>query len=63
MTQTFYKGSHGIILVYDCTSEESFKNVSYWMTQIDSHATKGVARMLVGNKCDMDSKVITTEMG
>ena len=32
VTQTFYKGSHGIILVYDCTNEESFKNVAYWMT-------------------------------
>ena len=33
------------------------------MTQIDTHATKGVSKMLIANKCDMDTRVVTEEQG
>ena len=33
------------------------------MTQIETHATKGVSKILIGNKCDMDTRVVTTEQG
>ena len=54
----------GIILVYDCTDEQTFNNIRNWIKQIETHAAKDVAKILVGNKCDReDEKVITTEMG
>ena len=54
----------GIILVYDCTDEQTFNNIRNWIKQIETHAAKDVAKVLVGNKCDRtDEKVITTEMG
>ncbi len=54
----------GIILVYDCTDEQSFNNVRNWIKQIETHASKDVVKALVGNKCDKeDEKVVTTEMG
>lgn len=53
----------GIILVYDCTEEKSFSNISNWMKQIEQHASKDVAKVLVGNKCDKEDKVIDYETG
>ena len=54
----------GIILVYDCTDEQSFNNIRNWIKQIETHAAKDVAKILVGNKCDReDEKVISTEQG
>ena len=31
ITQTYYKGAMGIILVYDCTEETTFNNIQNWL--------------------------------
>ena len=31
ITQTYYKGAMGIVLVYDCTEESTFNNISNWL--------------------------------
>ena len=63
ITQTYYKGAMGIILVYDCTDQQTFNNISNWLKQIDQHANSNVAKVLVANKCDRPDKVIETERG
>ena len=34
ITKTYYKGAHGIILTYDVTDINSFKNIRNWIKQI-----------------------------
>merc|ERR1712196_667588 len=63
ITQTYYRGAGGIFLVYDTTNKDSFSNIENWISNIDKHADVKVQKMLIANKCDMDGKVITTEMG
>ena len=63
ITQTYYKGAMGIILVYDCTEEVTFNNILNWLKQIETHACPGVAKVLVANKTDLPGRVITTERG
>lgn len=53
----------GIVLLYDCTSEDSFSNVRNWVRQIEIHANSKVKRLLVANKSDMANKVISSEQG
>ena len=53
----------GIILVYDCTEESTFGNITNWLKQIETHASSGVAKVLVANKTDLPNKVISTEQG
>ena len=38
------------------TNQESFDNVIMWSMSIELHANKGVAVILVGNKCDLEAE-------
>ncbi|CAJ0941556.1 unnamed protein product, partial [Mesorhabditis belari] len=60
ITSTYYRGTHGVIVVYDVTSGESFGNVKRWLHEIDSNC-ENVQKILVGNKCEDSSKRIVLE--
>ena len=64
LTKNFYKSADGIIVVYDITDENSFKNVRVWMKQIDEYGNNKTCKILVGNKCDdVEKRKISTDEG
>ena len=64
ITKNYYKGAHGIILIYDVTEQKSFDNVKNWMAQIKEEVSERVSIVLVGNKIDdEDNRKISTEQG
>merc|ERR1712137_311615 len=63
ITHAYYRGAKGIFLVYDVTNELSFRHVKVWMDNIEKLADDSVSIMLIGNKCDSNKRVISTERG
>ncbi|XP_061387788.1 ras-related protein Rab-35 [Musca vetustissima] len=61
ITSTYYRGTHGVIVVYDVTNGESFANVRRWLDEIQNNCDV-VNKVLVGNKNDdPERKVVITE--
>lgn len=55
ITNQYYKGADGIILVYDVTDRTSFEKIREWMNQIKQNTTEDeIGLVLLGNKCDAD---------
>ena len=64
ITKNYYKGAHGIILIYDITKRKTFDNVTNWINQIKEEVSDKVTIILVGNKIDDEEhRDVKTEEG
>ena len=62
LTYAYFRGSRGVILMFDVTDERSFSHVATWMQSIDQHAPDNIPRVLVGNKIDReDNRVVSRQ--
>jgi Ras-related protein Rab-8A len=61
ITTAYYRGAMGILLVYDVCDERSFNNIRTWFQNVEQHATEGVHKILIGNKCDWTEKRVVSE--
>jgi small GTP-binding protein len=62
ITSSFYKGAHGIIIVYDVTNIKSFNSVTKWIENIREH-TNNPNIILIGNKLDAENRVVSFDQG
>ena len=54
LSPAYYRGAQGVILAYDVTNSESFKNLDVWMEEVNKYSTcKNIVKMVIGNKVDM----------
>ena len=62
ITSSYYRGAHGILLVFDMTEANTFQECATWLEEIRSYANPGVKVVLVGNKVDKaHARCVTTE--
>lgn len=54
--EAYYKGSDGVIFVYDITDRDSFDDIVQWVKSADRIIDKKFIKLLVGNKIDLESK-------
>ncbi|EDO40408.1 predicted protein [Nematostella vectensis] len=53
MTTMQFRGTKGILLVYDITCRKSFDNLQFWLESIRKNKLQYEEILLVGNKCDV----------
>ena len=53
ITNAYYKGTHGVILVYDITDLSSFKDIDYWLGEANKYAPADSQKLIIGNKEDL----------
>lgn len=57
LTQIYFRGAHGVLLVFDITQRQSLENIRvHWLSELASR-TENVIALLVGNKCDLEAEV------
>ncbi|XP_017566581.1 ras and EF-hand domain-containing protein isoform X2 [Pygocentrus nattereri] len=53
IARSYFRKAHGVLLLYDVTSESSFLNVREWMEQIQESTDGSIPLCVIGNKVDM----------
>ena len=72
LPRKYYQNADGIFLLFDVTKEETFNNVSSWITDVKENSNKRIGDgnnqseitlFLLGNKIDCPDRVISSEQG
>eukprot|EP00063_Salmo_salar_P029189 XP_014004024.1 PREDICTED: ras and EF-hand domain-containing protein-like isoform X2 [Salmo salar] len=53
IARSYFRKAHGVLLLYDVTSESSFLNVREWMDQIQESTDAQLPMCVIGNKVDL----------
>ncbi|KAI6225316.1 Ras family protein [Aphelenchoides fujianensis] len=54
ITSTYYRGTHGVIVVYDLTNSDTFRGIKRWLDEIERNC-ESIPTMLVANKLDNEA--------
>lgn len=64
IVRSYYRNAAGVILCYDITNEESFRNIKTWLEDVITNCNNSPQIILVGTKCDLEHRrAISKEYG
>ncbi|ESZ99446.1 GTP-binding protein SAS1 [Sclerotinia borealis F-4128] len=65
LSNSYYRGAHAVILVYDVTNRESFNSMGRWIEEAEGNAVEGCVFWVVGTKCDLGrgKRMVSVEEG
>lgn len=64
ITSSYYRGAHGVALVFDLTDRSSFNDIRQWNQELKRYCCEGVDRILIGAKSDLsETRVIDAQEG
>lgn len=64
ITNAYYKGAKGALIVYDISKKSSFDSVERWAKEVKIMGDADMYLILVGNKADLnDSREVSSEEG
>ena len=55
---TYYRGAHGVLLMFDVTRRATFEAIPSWLEEVRLKAPEAVPVLLVGNKCDCEGRAV-----
>lgn len=56
ITTSYYRGVHGVLIVFDTTDYETFENIKVWLAEINRYVVNTVPIIIIGSKCDLFNK-------
>jgi Ras-related protein Rab-8A len=56
IARIYYQDVKAAMICFDLSDEDSFKNVTYWLSDLDRHAPENIVKLLIGNKADLVEK-------
>jgi small GTP-binding protein len=60
ITESYFRGANAIMLYYDITERDTFKNLKSWLASIEKCAEPNVPKLLIGTKLDLKHRRQTT---
>ena len=57
ITNAYYRGAEGILVVFDLTNKESFNNIQNWIKEVTIYTGEDVIFMCLGNKSDLKKEI------
>ncbi|NHJ24326.1 MAG: GTP-binding protein [Candidatus Lokiarchaeota archaeon] len=58
----YYRGSLGVVLVFDLTNSDSFEHLPQWIEEVRANVKAEIPLLLVGNKSDLlEQRAVTME--
>lgn len=61
ITKAYYRGSHGILVVFDISRRDTFNQTRMWIDSIQDAKNNHARIILIGNKCDLERDVTKEE--
>lgn len=62
VSDSYFKDSLGVVLVFDLTCERSFQNLEEWVEKIRNNTSENCTGVIIGNKKDLiEERVITKD--
>lgn len=62
ITSSYYRGAHGIFVMFDVTDQVSFSNVKQYLQEVERYACESVNKLLIGTKLDLpERRVVARE--
>ena len=56
ITNAYYKGAKGSLLVYDITNPKTFESLDKWLSDLKTNGEEKISIILVGNKTDLEDQ-------
>jgi Ras-related protein Rab-1A len=61
---SYYRGAHGIIIMYDITNPGSLDSINKWYEETQSYLQTSTPKLLVGNKLDrVNERAVASQKG
>ncbi|OHT12106.1 Ras-related protein ORAB-1 [Tritrichomonas foetus] len=61
ITKAYYRGAHGILVVFDISRRDTFNQTRMWIDSIKDASSDSIDVILIGNKCDLERAVTKDE--
>ncbi len=61
ITNSYFVGADGMMIVYDVCNRKTFERVQYWVTEVQRYAKNSPPCLLIGNKTDMTARRAVSE--